>query len=115
MAEFQRLDVKVHRGACDETVVCAIGEMDMGSVEALRIVLVSLVEHGGTVVLDAADVTFCDSSGIHLMVQAHRRARAHGGAFRLAAPPGAVTRVLELAGALSVLEVFPDTVAALCD
>lgn len=109
------LDIEVHRGARDESVVRATGEVDMATADALRTVLAPLVGRGGTVVLDAAHITFCDSSGLRILLQTHRDARAHGGAFRLATPSGPVTRVLELAGALNLLEVFPDTATALHD
>ena len=36
-------------------------------------------------VLDLAGVGFCDSSGLHALVEAEHAARAHGAAFRLAA------------------------------
>ena len=58
-------------------------------------------------------MTFCDSAGLHAILQAHRDARTHGAVFRVAAPPGPLTRVMELSGALQLLAVFPDTQAAL--
>jgi anti-anti-sigma factor len=96
------------------TVVQAVGELDFTSINRLRAVLLPLVAQG-TVVLDAAGVTFCDSAGLHAILQAHRDARAHGSVFRVAAPPGPLTRVMDLAGALELLAVFPDTRAALAD
>jgi anti-sigma B factor antagonist len=89
-----------------------VGELDFTSINRLRAVLLPLVARG-TVILDAAGVTFCDSSGLHAVLRANRDARSHGRAFRVAAPPGPLTRVIELAGALDVVAVFPDTQAAL--
>jgi len=96
------------------TVVQAVGDLDFTSINRLRAVLLPLVAKG-TVVLDAAGVSFCDSAGLHAILQAHRDARAHGTAFRVAAPPGPLTRVMELSGALQLLTVFPDAQAALAD
>ena len=113
MAKPSPLQVRVVPGAIDDpTIVEAAGELDLSSIEQLRAVLLPLVA-AGTVVLDAAGVTFCDSAGLHAILQANRDARAHGTVFRVAAPPGQLIRIMELAGALKVLAVFPDTRAAL--
>jgi anti-anti-sigma factor len=113
MAEARPLDVRVQRGARDDTtVVQAAGELDFTSINRLRAVLLPLVARG-TVVLEATEVTFCDSAGLLAILQANRDARAQGAVFRLAAPSAPLIRVIELAGALGVLEVFPDTEAAL--
>ncbi|MBS2965347.1 STAS domain-containing protein [Actinocrinis puniceicyclus] len=114
MAEARRaLDVRVREAAReDTTVVEAVGELDFTSTNRLRAVLLPLVGHG-TVVLDAAGITFCDSAGLLAILQANRDARAQGAIFRLAAPSAPLVRVMELAGALAVIEVYPDAVAAL--
>ena len=113
MAEARPLDVRVQHGARDgTTVVQAAGELDFTSINRLRAVLLPLVARG-TVVLEATEVTFCDSAGLLAILQANRDARAQGAVFRLAAPSAPLIRVIELAGALGVLEVFPDTEAAL--
>jgi anti-sigma B factor antagonist len=65
------------------------------------------------VVLDMANVTFCDSSGVRTLVEADRSARAHGGVFRIAAASDDVLRVLSLTKTDLTLELFPDVDAAL--
>ena len=113
MAQARPLDVRVQHGMRDgATVVRAAGELDFTSINRLQAVLQPLVARG-TVILEATEVTFCDSAGLLAILQANRDARARGAVFRLAAPSAPLSRVIELAGALNVLEVFPDTEAAL--
>lgn len=113
MSQPHALQVRVLRGSDGgATVVHAAGELDYRSIDRLRAVLLPLVEEGA-VVLDGAGITFCDSSGLHAILQANREARLNATEFRVAAPPGPLTRVMELAGALDVVAVFPDTQAAL--
>jgi anti-sigma B factor antagonist len=115
MAQPHPLRVRVLPAENDgPTIVEAAGELDFTSINRLRAVLLPLVA-AGTVVLDAAGVTFCDSAGLHAILQANRDARTHGQTFRVAAPSGQLARVMELAGALQVLAVFPDARTALGD
>lgn len=115
MAQPRPLHVQVLPGSDGAaTVVQVVGDLDFTSIDKLRAALLPLVAKG-KVVLDAAGVTFCDSAGLHAILQAHRDARAHRTTFRIAAPSDPLTRVIELAGALPLLAVFPDTRAALAD
>lgn len=115
MAQPRPLHVQVLPGQDGgATVVQAAGDLDFTSIDTLRAVLLPLVAKG-RVVLDAAGVTFCDSAGLHAILQARRDARANGMVFRIAAPSEPLLRVIELAGALPMLAVFPDTAAALAD
>ena len=81
MAEARPLDVRVQHGARDgTTVVQAAGELDFTSINRLRAVLLPLVARG-TVVLEATEVTFCDSAGLLAILQANRDARAKPSRF----------------------------------
>jgi anti-anti-sigma factor len=63
------------------------------------------------VVVDCSRVTFLDSMGLRVLVQAMQRAAQEGSAFALAAPSEPVRRVLELAGVtglFSVVGPLPD-------
>jgi anti-anti-sigma factor len=112
VAEARPLDVRITAGGGGPSTVTANGELDLTSVDRLRAVLLPLVV-GGTAVLDAAGISFCDSAGLLAILLANRRAREQGGTLRIAAPSDALLRVIELAGALEVLSVFPDTGSAL--
>ena len=113
MAEdIPALTVNTHHGAHGETVMVVEGDIDLSSADYLRGELLPTLEHG-TTVIDLAEVGFCDSSGLRLLVEADRKARTCGASFRLAGPTAPVERLLELTKADEVLEVFPDVRAAL--
>ncbi len=68
------------------TVLVVAGEIDRDSRPVLRKAADEALSQGpGRLVLDLAGVTFCDSSGLSLFVDLHRRCEADGGWFRLAA------------------------------
>lgn len=114
MAAASRLHLRVCHGRSEATVIAASGEIDLVSSARLRAELLAAVE-SGTAVLDTADVSSCDASGVRALTTAERSARGHGAAFRLAGPSDAITRVLETAGVIDAFEVFPDVQAALED
>jgi anti-sigma B factor antagonist len=64
-------------------------------------------------VVDMTSTTFCDSAGIAAITRAVRRAAAHDAAIRLAVTSPAVLRVLALVGIDRLIDVYPDTSAAL--
>jgi anti-anti-sigma factor len=112
MAQTGPLDVRIQAGGGDEaTVVVAAGELDFTSIDQLRDVLLPLVEQG-VVVLDTAEITFCDSVGLQVILEARHIARRNGAVFRLAAPSTQLMRVMDLAGASKVVEIFPDAESA---
>lgn len=99
------LDVRTHRGHCPATLIEAAGEIDVYSVPGLRRAVMEAVEHG-PVVLDLTRVTFCDSSGVHLIFEADGAARLRGVALRLCVS-SEVRQVLELVGGSAVLKIVP--------
>jgi anti-anti-sigma factor len=59
------------------------------------------------VLLDLSGVTLVDSSGVGVLVAAHRRAAGAGAGFVLAGAPGPVGRVFELTRTDRLLRIFP--------
>ena len=90
-------------------VVSLAGEFDL-SVERLfaQAVTYSVVQDGhSSVVLDLAEITFLDSSGIRALLLARRQALASGTRLSLRRPSPAVQRVLELTGIADAFEIVP--------
>ena len=79
-------------------VVAAPIEVDATTAERLRAVLLDAASHGHTtVVVDMTGTLFCDSSGLSVLIRAHKRALEEGGELRLVIPPGgAVSRIFTL-------------------
>jgi len=66
-----------------------------------------------TVIADMTATTFCDSSGISMLVRAHKQAAAASTQLRLAVPSTAVRRTLALVQLDSLLPVYPSLHQAL--
>ena len=62
--------------------------------------------------VDMTGTSFCDSSGIHALAQAHRLATANGGELRIAVGASPALRVLQLTGLDQVLPVYQDLAQA---
>ena len=81
------------------TVITVAGEVDMYTAAELRAVLVDADADGRyRLVLDLAQVRFCDSTGLGVLVAGLRRARTGGGSLRLVAPTDNVLKVLRITG-----------------
>jgi anti-sigma B factor antagonist len=78
-------------------VVAAPEEIDITNAAELRSALLEAAAHGhGTLVADLSRTQFCDSSGLHTLLAAHKRATAEGGEMLLVIPGTAVLRVFAL-------------------
>jgi anti-sigma B factor antagonist len=83
------------------------GEVDLATSPQLHAKLVDLVEVGeaSSVVVDLTPVAFMDSTGLGVLLAAHKRARANGGRVLFVCPEGPVLRVLRLTGMDKVLSI----------
>jgi anti-anti-sigma factor len=95
-------------------VVAAPEEIDITNAEALRSALVTAAADGhGTLVVDMSGTQFCDSSGLHTLIAAHKRAEAEGREVLLVIPSTAVLRVFALTGMDRVIPNFTSLAEAL--
>ena len=67
-----------------------------------------LLVPGATVVMDCSAVTFFDSTGLRVALQAANQAQRIGATFGLAALPPAVGQVLELADVRHLFSIYAD-------
>ena len=89
------------------TIVTISGEIDIACAPALREQLLGLLRPGASrLVVDLSRVTFCDASGLAVLVGVARRVGLLGGVLRLAALGPRVSAVLRLTGLDSRFEVF---------
>jgi anti-sigma B factor antagonist len=89
------------------------GEIDLYTVPLLRGELVSLLSGDSPVqvIVDMSGVEFCDSTGMNVLLAAHRKAREQGGDLELAAPRPAIRKILQVTGLESVFTVLDDPAA----
>jgi anti-sigma B factor antagonist len=80
-------------------VVTAPEEIDITNAPQLRSALLEAAAHGhGTLVVDMTGTQFCDSSGLHMLLAAHKRAQAEGGELLLVIPAAPVLRIFAITG-----------------
>jgi len=95
-------------------VVTLPAEMDITNADAIGQALSSAIARGaGIVIADMTGTRFCNSSGISMLVQAHRRAAANQAELRLVVLSAAVLRALTLVRADFLLPIYPSLDAAL--
>jgi anti-sigma B factor antagonist len=95
-------------------VVAAPEEIDITNAEALRSALLNAAADGhGTLVVDMTRTQFCDCSGLHTLLAAHKRAQAEGGEVLLVIPGPAVLRVFAITGADRMIPHFTNLPGAL--
>lgn len=95
-------------------VVVAPEEIDITNAPELRSALLEAAAHGhGTVVADLSRTQFCDSSGLHALLAAHKRATAAGGDMLLVIPGNAVLRVFTITGVDHIIPNFTSLEEAL--
>jgi anti-sigma B factor antagonist len=90
-------------------VVRVVGALDAETLPKIGHDVMSAVGSGNDVVLDAAELSFCDSHGIGLLIAAGAKARALGSLFviRDLRPP--IRHLLEITGLDHEIELLPKT------
>jgi anti-sigma B factor antagonist len=107
--QAQLFQIHQERNGADAVVVKLSGEFDMAGCASFETAVQSLQSLNGEplrkVVIDLAELTFIDSSGIRSLLDSKRRAEEHGLALVVRVPEaGQVRQVLELTGVDHVLD-----------
>jgi anti-sigma B factor antagonist len=98
----------------DVPVLTAPEEIDITNAETLRSALIkAAANRHGTLVVDMTQTQFCDSSGLHTLIAAHKRAEAEGREVLLVIPSSTVLRVFALTGMDRVIPNFTSLAEAL--
>ena len=93
----------------DAIIVRAAGEIDMSTIDVLRRELDTARAEAATALLDLSGVTFIDSSGLHLLLEASHGSAVTGSGFFLVRPSRAVQRLLDVSGTADLIRVVdPD-------
>ena len=91
-----RFPIELVRGV---PVVAAPEEIDITNAPDLRSALLqAAADRPGRLVADMTRTRFCDSSGLHALLAAHKRAQVEGGELLLVIPNTAVLRVFTVTG-----------------
>lgn len=111
---MNELTLTTRTTATGTVVLNLLGELDFYTAPQLREALAALaLETGQRLVLDLGALTFCDSSGISMLIGARNHALAAGADIALAAVPARVLRIFTVVGLDQVFTCHPSTEAAL--
>ncbi|MDQ5834621.1 MAG: STAS domain-containing protein [Actinomycetota bacterium] len=104
------LPLAVKRTSLDGVDVLLVeGEIDIASAGRLIAVLnQAVVDAVRSVVVDLSAVAFMDSTGLALLLNAHRRLTRSRRGFAVVCPDGPVRRVFEITDMVDTLHVCPD-------
>jgi anti-sigma B factor antagonist len=85
------------------------GELDIATAPRLISVLNKAVQEVlHSLVVDLSDCGFMDSTGLALLINAHRRLSRRSKGFAVVCPPGPLRRVFEVTDMVETLHVCPD-------
>jgi len=85
------------------------GELDLASASRMIAALSEAFANLSLpLVVDLSRVNFMDSTGLALLINAHRRVMRRGNGFAIVCPGGPIARVFEIADMMQTLGVFPD-------
>jgi len=87
----------------DACLVRAIGEVELSSAGALRRELDAARAEGMTVLLDLSGVTFMDSTGLRVLLEASQSSVLSDWAFFVVRPSKATQRLIQLSGTADML------------
>ncbi|MFC5663854.1 STAS domain-containing protein [Kitasatospora misakiensis] len=99
-------------------IVSVGGELDHDSADGLRTAL-SVPPEGGPeggpdrILVDLAELSFCDSTGLNVLLRARQDAELAGVRLEIAGPRPIVVRLFAVTGADSVLRIHPSLDLAL--
>jgi anti-anti-sigma factor len=99
--------------AADQVVLAVTGEIDAATCSTLEQAGTTLLvaDEATTLVLDFAEVTFCDSACLRVLLKLRDAASVNGGSVQIRGASGLVARVFEVTG-LGPLFGMPPTGAA---
>ena len=100
------IDLKTEGGG--ETLIFKLrGSLDLATAPTIRAALGEATEKGSQrLIVDLTQLEFLDSTGLGVLIGAHRRAAEHGGSFRLIVKDGPISRLLNITGLIGVFAVF---------
>lgn len=96
------------------TIAALIGDLDVACAPVLREQLLGVLgAHANRLVVDLSKVSYCDASGLAVLVATARRAGLLGGVLRLVAPAPAAAAALQITGLDRQLDIFLTLSAAI--
>ena len=100
------IDVKTE-DAGDTLVFRLRGSLDLATAPTVRAALNDATDNDSHhIIVDLTQLEFLDSTGLGVLIGAHRRAAEHGGSLRLIVHDGPIARLLHITGLIGVFAVY---------
>jgi len=99
----------------DQTVVLHLaGDLDVATAPVLRQALAGIIEDQGNLAvrLDLQEITFVDSTGLSVLIEALRRLREKGGHLTLANLRPQTRKVFDIVGLSTIFDIRPEPISA---
>ena len=93
-------------------IVVVRGEVDIATADAVRAELNGASGRSGNVVLDLREVSFMDTQGLSVVIEAQQACEADGTQFAITRAPDHVHRLFDMIGLTPRLTVLDDPAAA---
>jgi anti-anti-sigma factor len=95
------------------TVLRISGELDIATAAVLRDRIAAVLDDTVLpVIIDLSRVSFCDASGLTMLITVQRRANAHGRTVALAGPRPNVRKLLRITGLDQAFPIYSSLVQA---
>jgi anti-sigma B factor antagonist len=100
------IDLKTEDGG--ETLVFRLrGSLDLATAPAVRAALTDATDRGShNMIVDLTQLEFLDSTGLGVLIGAHRRTTERGKTLRLIVNDGPILRLLNITGLIVVFAVY---------
>jgi anti-sigma B factor antagonist len=100
------IDLKTEDGG--ETLTFKLrGSLDLATAPTIRAALTDATEKGKHhLIVDLTGLEFLDSTGLGVLIGAHRRTVEKNGSFRLIVNDGPISRLLNITGLIAVFAVY---------
>jgi anti-sigma B factor antagonist len=83
------------------------GSLDLATAPTVRAALTDAAEKGSQdLIVDLTQLEFLDSTGLGVLIGAHRRAAERNGSVRLIISDGPISRLLNITGLIGVFSVY---------
>jgi anti-sigma B factor antagonist len=88
-------------------VVRPAAEIDATNAEALRAALMTAAQGSPrAVIVDMTETAFCDSTGLSVLVRAHKQLESQGGELRMVTREPTLLRIFTVTGIASMFHMF---------
>ena len=105
MATRGNFSIETERDGTGKIRLTPAGELDIATAPMLEQALREQSTNGSPILLDLSQLSFLDSTGLHLLVQMRRDADERGWTLEITRPVGEASRVIEVTRMARVLRL----------